>query len=63
MLLVWRAIHYYVRTYASFCHTQVLRFFVHAICYKFVKIVLRTCSPATIIVFHLQNAYFNRRAR
>jgi len=27
-LLVWRAIHYYVRTYAkNFCHTQVLRFF------------------------------------
>ena len=29
----------------NFCHTQVLRFFVRAIRYQFVKIVLRTCSP------------------
>ena len=49
----------YVRK--NFCHTQVLQFFVRAICYKFVKIVLRTCSPATMIVFYLQNAYFNGR--
>ena len=27
------------------CHTQVLQFFVRAIRYQFVKIVLRTCSP------------------
>jgi len=41
---------------------QVLRFFVRAICYQFVKIiVLRTCSPAMMIVFYLQNAYFNVR--
>ena len=45
----------------NFCHTQVLRFFVRAICYQFVKIVLRTCSSATMIVFYLKNAYFNER--
>jgi len=57
----------YVRAYIcayvckNFCNTQVLRFFVRAICYQFVKIVLRTCRPATMIVFYLQNAYFNGR--
>jgi len=45
LLLVWHAIHYYVRTYAKICHTQVLRFFVRAIRYQFVKIVSSTCSP------------------
>jgi len=28
-----------------FCRTQVMRFFIRAIQYQFVKIVLRTCSP------------------
>ena len=27
------------------CHTQVVQFFVRAIRYQFVKIVLRTCTP------------------
>jgi len=33
----------YVRKH--FCDTQVLRFFLRAIRYQFVKIVSRTCTP------------------
>ena len=62
LLLVWRAIHYYVRTYAKNSVTRKFCDFLYVLnCYQFVKIVLRTCSPATMSVFYLQNAYFNGR--
>ena len=60
LLLIWRAIHYYVRTYAKISHASSAIFrtcYLLSVC----KIVLRTCSSATMIVLYLQNAYFSGR--
>ena len=45
LLLFWRATHYCEYVRKNFCRTQLLRFFVRAIHYQFVKTVLHMWSP------------------